>query len=141
MQAQANWENQLLDLAGHIQHPSTHPFFSYWAGDASLRIAYQQAAVITAEHSKSFHFASGLLPEEKRSAVRALYAFCRTVDDIVDEVELKKIVTLNWITGVTSSRPLPASTRGLDCLRLGRYPYPIPYPASLCPAVDRWGSA
>ncbi|MBL8064134.1 MAG: phytoene/squalene synthase family protein, partial [Anaerolineales bacterium] len=35
-------------------------------------------------------FASGLLPEEKRSAVRALYAFCRTVDDIVDEVELKK---------------------------------------------------
>jgi phytoene synthase len=26
-----------------------------------------------------------LLPEEKRSAVRALYAFCRTVDDIVDE--------------------------------------------------------
>ena len=85
MQVQANWENQLLDLAGHIPHPSTRPFFSYWAGDASLRTAYQQADLITAEHSKSFHFASGLLPEEKRSAVRALYAFCRTVDDIVDE--------------------------------------------------------
>jgi len=87
MQAQANWENQLLDLAGHIHHPSTHPFFSHWAGDATLRAAYQNAAVITAEHSKSFHFASGFLPEEKRSAVRALYAFCRTVDDIVDEVD------------------------------------------------------
>lgn len=86
MQAQANWENQLLDLAGNIPHPSTRPFFSYWAGDAALRRAYKQAEKITAEHSKSFHFASGLLPEEKRSAVRALYAFCRTVDDIVDEL-------------------------------------------------------
>ncbi|MBK9923856.1 MAG: phytoene/squalene synthase family protein [Anaerolineales bacterium] len=85
MQVQANWENQLLALAGNIPHPHTRPFFSYWAGDATLRIAYKQAEQITAEHSKSFYFASGLLPEEKRSAVRALYAFCRTVDDIVDE--------------------------------------------------------
>jgi 15-cis-phytoene synthase len=90
MQAQANWENQLLALAGHITPPANPTFFSYWAGDADLRIAYQQANKITAQHSKSFYFASGLLPEEKRSAVRALYAFCRTVDDIVDEVELKK---------------------------------------------------
>ena len=85
MQAQANWENQLLALAGKIPHPQTRPFFSYWAGDASLRKAYKQADKITAEHSKSFYLASGFLPEEKRSAVRALYAFCRTVDDIVDE--------------------------------------------------------
>ncbi|NWG05867.1 MAG: phytoene/squalene synthase family protein [Chloroflexi bacterium] len=85
MQAQAHWENQLLALAGNAPHPSTRPFFSYWAGDVALRQAYKHAEVITAEHSKSFHFASGLLPEEKRSAVRALYAFCRTVDDIVDE--------------------------------------------------------
>lgn len=85
MQVQANWENQLLALAGHIPHPHTRPFFSYWAGDVSLQKAYKQAEKITAQHSKSFHFASGLLPEEKRSAVRALYAFCRTVDDIVDE--------------------------------------------------------
>lgn len=85
MQVQANWENQLLALAGNIHHSHTRPFFSYWAGDASLQTAYKMAEKITAEHSKSFHFASGLLPEEKRSAVRALYAFCRTVDDIVDE--------------------------------------------------------
>jgi phytoene synthase len=85
MQVQANWENQLLAMAGNAQHPHTRPFFSYWAGDAALQKAYKQAEKITAEHSKSFHFASGLLPEEKRSAVRALYAFCRTVDDIVDE--------------------------------------------------------
>jgi phytoene synthase len=85
MQVQANWENQLLALAGNVPHPRTRPFFSYWAGDASLRRAYKQAEKITARHSRSFYFASGLLPEEKRSAVRALYAFCRTVDDNVDE--------------------------------------------------------
>jgi phytoene synthase len=85
MEMQARWENQLLALAGHVPHPSTRPFFSYWAGDATLQKAYKHAEVVTAEHSKSFHFASRLLPEEKRSAVRALYAFCRTVDDIVDE--------------------------------------------------------
>src|SRR5690242_7699865 len=85
MQIQANWENQLLALAGNIPHPNSRPFFSYWAGDAALQQAYKMAEKITAEHSKSFYFASGLLPEEKCSAVRALYAFCRTVDDIVDE--------------------------------------------------------
>lgn len=85
MQVQANWENQLLSLAGQSQHPNTRPFFSYWAGDAALRKAYKQAEKMTAAHSKSFYFASALLPEDKRSAVRALYAFCRTVDDIVDE--------------------------------------------------------
>ena len=85
MQVQANWEHQLLDLAGQIPHPHTRPFFSYWAGDASLQKAYKQAEKITFEHSKSFYLASAFLPEEKRLAVRALYAFCRMVDDIVDE--------------------------------------------------------
>lgn len=90
MQANPNWENQLLSLAGTITHPSERTLFSYWAGDASLRKAYKQAEIITNTHSKSFYLASALLPDEKRDAVRALYAFCRTVDDIVDEVESKK---------------------------------------------------
>jgi len=85
MEMQARWESQLLALAGNVPHPSTRPFFSYWAGDAALRAAYAHAEEITRQHSKSFFMASQLLPEEKRSAVRALYAFCRIVDDIVDE--------------------------------------------------------
>ncbi len=82
---QAHWERRLIALAGHVERPSTHPVFSYRAGNASLFQAYKVCAQVAAEHSKSFYLASGLLPEEKRSAVRALYAFCRTVDDIVDE--------------------------------------------------------
>ena len=58
MNVQANWENQLLALAGNIPHPHKRPFFSYWAGDASLHAAYRQAERVTADHSKSFHFAS-----------------------------------------------------------------------------------
>ncbi|GAB4481871.1 MAG: phytoene/squalene synthase family protein [Anaerolineales bacterium] len=81
----AHWEHNLLSLAGSMPHPSTRPVFSYWAGDASLARAYALCGQIAAHHSKSFYMASALLPEEKRSAVRALYAFCRTVDDIVDE--------------------------------------------------------
>ncbi len=81
---QASWEHRLIELAELTPHPRTQPFFSYWAGDAALEKAYRRCAAITREHSKSFHLASALLPEEKRSAVRALYAFCRTVDDIVD---------------------------------------------------------
>ena len=104
MQAQANWENQLLALAGNVPHPRTVPFFSYWAGDASLRIAYKAAEKITAQHSKSFYFASGLLPEEKRSAVRALYAFCRTVDDIVDEFpDDKQATQLDYWRGMVET--------------------------------------
>jgi phytoene synthase len=39
---------------------------------------------MTAWHSRSFSLASRLLPHSKRRAVRALYAFCRTTDDLVD---------------------------------------------------------
>ena len=85
MQAQANWESRLLALAETLPQSHKRPLLSYWAGDAALRIAYKQAERITARFSKSFYLASALLPEEKRSAARALYAFCRTVDDIVDE--------------------------------------------------------
>jgi 15-cis-phytoene synthase len=97
----AHWERNLLNLAGNIPHPSTRPIFSYWAGDASLQPAYELCAAIAAEHSKSFYMASGLLPEEKRSAVRALYAFCRVVDDIVDEdAVVGREVELDYWRGV-----------------------------------------
>jgi phytoene synthase len=82
---QAHWEHRLIALAGKPSAPPAVLHLPYRAGDSSLQKAYDLCGRITADHSKSFHLASGLLPEPKRSAVRALYAFCRTVDDLVDE--------------------------------------------------------
>ncbi len=139
MQVQANWENQLLALAGNVPHPHTRPFFSYWAGDASLRKAYKQAEKITSQHSKSFYFASGLLPEEKRSAVRALYAFCRTVDDIVDESIIDQDIQLDYWRGMVEN----ASYADNDLVAaawadtLSRYHIPRHYALQLIDGVAR----
>jgi phytoene synthase len=37
-------------------------------------------------HSRTFYLASTLLPAQKRRAMRALYAFCRVSDDLVDAI-------------------------------------------------------
>jgi phytoene synthase len=47
-------------------------------------------------HSKTFFFATGLLPAEKRSAIRALYAFCRQTDDLVDRQDANALDIENW---------------------------------------------
>jgi len=51
----------------------------------NLKDAYTSCEKVIATHSKSFYKAFSLLPKEKRKAVWAVYTFCRTVDDIVDE--------------------------------------------------------
>ncbi len=80
------WESALLSLA----HEATHAQVS--AGEVAvdarqLADAYAHCGALTATNSRSFHMASSLLPAEKRQAVRALYAFCRVTDDIVDHAE------------------------------------------------------
>ncbi|WP_433742316.1 phytoene/squalene synthase family protein [Falsibacillus pallidus] len=47
--------------------------------------AYDYCEKVIASHSKTFYKAFSLLPKEDRKAVWAVYAFCRTADDIVDE--------------------------------------------------------
>jgi phytoene synthase len=42
-------------------------------------------ARLTRQSGTNFYYAFRILPEEKRRAIYALYAFCRTVDDCVDE--------------------------------------------------------
>jgi 15-cis-phytoene synthase len=49
--------------------------------------AYAYCAKIAREQGRTFYKASGFLPDEKRRAVRALYAFCRITDDIIDRAE------------------------------------------------------
>jgi phytoene synthase len=132
----------LLDLAGDIPHPSTRPLFSYWAGDAALEKAYDSCTRITRHHSKSFHMASALLPEEKRSATRALYAFCRIVDDIVDESTLAAEVRLTkldyWKKAVLTSHASESDLVARAWIdTLSRYHIPRHYAIQLIDGVSR----
>ncbi|KUP09049.1 phytoene synthase [Bacillus coahuilensis m2-6] len=53
----------------------------------SLSKAYQECEEVIKFHSKTFYRAFSLLPKDQKKAVWAVYAFCRIVDDIVDEHE------------------------------------------------------
>ncbi len=83
------WEERLLDLAYQPLASADQRFLrdhpAPIATDArTLAQAYAHCAALTRKHSKTFYLASGLLPPKKRPAVRALYAFCRVSDDLVD---------------------------------------------------------
>lgn len=52
----------------------------------------------TLKSGSSFYYSFLFLPPEQRKAITALYAFCREVDDIVDEYTDKRVAqqTLDW---------------------------------------------
>lgn len=47
--------------------------------------AYRYCESVTKKHAKSFYFAARFLPKNKQPPVFAIYAFCRHVDDEIDE--------------------------------------------------------
>ncbi len=51
-----------------------------------------------AASGSSFYYSFRFLPKDKRRAITALYAFCREVDDVVDECSDENVArtTLNW---------------------------------------------
>ena len=84
-----HWESPLLDLAHQALEGNVYPLVhferEYFCPEVRFRNeAYQQCLEITRESSKTFFMASNLLPDGKRRAAQALYAFCRVSDDIVD---------------------------------------------------------
>lgn len=52
--------------------------------------AIEKCRVLTQQHSKTFYFGSRFFPPSQREAVWAVYAACRTGDDIVDELALEE---------------------------------------------------
>jgi phytoene synthase len=66
---------------------------SRWEGASTIRAddaltqarAFVLCEQITRAHSKTFFFSTAFLPQKKRRAIRAFYAFCRRTDDLVDE--------------------------------------------------------
>jgi 15-cis-phytoene synthase len=72
----------------------------------ALADAYRLCDGLTRRHSRSFFLSSQFLPAEKRRAIRALYAFCRTSDDIVDDADGEASRALaRWVALVQAPRP------------------------------------
>jgi phytoene synthase len=72
----------------------------------TLPQAYRACAGITRRHSRSFYLSSAFLPSEKRRAVRAFYAFCRTSDDLVDRPrERGELALARWVHQVRAPAP------------------------------------
>lgn len=57
---------------------------TYRAGAPDLARAYRRCREVAAAHGRSYYLATRLLSSDRRPAIHALYAFARTVDDIVD---------------------------------------------------------
>lgn len=54
-----------------------------------------------AKSGSSFYYSFRFLSDDRRRAITALYAFCREVDDVVDETREEQVarMTLNWWRG------------------------------------------
>jgi len=82
-----DWEKSLLALAREAGDTHTQAYGSknYSPESQMLLNAYDRCEAMTAQYSHSFHLATTLMPRAKRQAVRALYAFCRLADNLVDD--------------------------------------------------------
>jgi len=80
----SQWESHLLSLAQEALDSYVPEEWTPPDNSSKLDQAYRYCEELTQLHSKTFYLASGLLPDSKRRAIRALYAFCRVSDDLVD---------------------------------------------------------
>lgn len=89
----------------------------------SDRAAIGAASETVERAGTSFYWAMRLLPQERRNAMFAIYAFCRAVDDIVDGNAApadKSQELARWREGIDAlfkGRPLPADMPLLRALR------------------------
>lgn len=80
-----------------------------------------------AQSGSSFYYSFRLLPPPRRAAITALYAYCREVDDVVDEVSDPNVARVKlawWRTEV-------------DAIFTGKPQHPVAL--ALVKAVDRYG--
>jgi phytoene synthase len=139
MQQVQTWEPHLLALAYDAVNSSKLQLPHLLGDHTVLQQAYSHCESLTAYHSRSFHLASALLPAEKRRAVRALYAFCRVTDDIVDENPQSAVSELQeWHARAFAPQPPaddPVAVAWADT-RI-RYQIPVRYAEQLVDGVTR----
>ena len=102
--------------------------------------AYSYCAQLTRASSRTFYLASRLLPGRKRRAVRALYAFCRATDDMIDQaggLEDARRLLDDWQERVSRSPnaydPIPLAWADTKA----RYRIPHGYEAQLIEGIAR----
>lgn len=78
------WENNLVNMAFEALDSGVPEYALDTGHPDELLRAYRRCSELTRAHSKTFYMASAFLPPAKRQAMRALYAFCRVSDDLVD---------------------------------------------------------
>src|SRR5919201_2804030 len=136
------WESALCTLADEARHPAVPRTPVPVIDRQLLERAYLRCESVISEHGKTFNLASSLLPPAKRRAIRALYAFCRVTDNIVDcsndSPEEKWALLAAWrYRAVTASPPRDdlVATAWADT-RL-RYNVPHKYSEQLIEGVAR----
>jgi 15-cis-phytoene synthase len=100
----------LLATLRHLadQHEITESRACTSSSPLTLDEAYQHCDKITRTHSRSFFLSTQLLPPKKRRAIRALYAFCRTSDDLVDNAQQDAVRSLaRWVALVHAPQAPP----------------------------------
>ena len=112
--------------------PDTHvPQQVLFQDQAQRDRAYAICRTVAKEHSRTFFMASGLLPTAQRQAMRALYAFCRHSDDLVDrptDPDGKEARFAQWRAQVMAGRPAPEDEMVLAWLDTRvRYAIPTAY--------------
>jgi 15-cis-phytoene synthase len=100
------WEHRLLVRANAPLEDRLRQDVALLANQAQHRRAYAYCREMTKAHSRTFFIASGLMPRAQRRAIRALYAFCRVSDDLVDrEVTNKAGKLREWRQRSLSDQP------------------------------------
>jgi phytoene synthase len=148
------WERRLYALARTDVDPDP-PRAQTKADAETLQQAYAACDALTERHSKTFYTASALMPAGKRRAVRALYAFCRITDDLVDRADpnatpAERLAELEaWRTRAlddppaesVSTRDTPLSSQDLPVLAwadtMARYRIPARYAHQLIDGVAK----
>lgn len=103
----ASWEVRLLARAHEAFITPTIDNDVASSSDV-LESAYHYCKQITRNNSKTFYLASLQLSYHKRRAVHALYAFCRSTDDLVDETQdlaSAEEVFANWRIRLNNVHP------------------------------------
>ena len=98
----------------------------------SVAAGYARCKAIARAHARSFYFASFALFGARRRAAFALYAFCRRLDDLVDEGTLPHAQDVLVHPSVSGAQQLPGTEELSLRLKLARSlvcsvfePYPV----------------